>query len=214
VESINYASLCGLVVRHWMRIQVINLIAFRYYTKGYYTNSIEYCENFKKYDVDSKIKGKSAAPILVPLSGGQFVAKTESKEQFVKHQLPKTVSAKKAEVILQGGSFESDTTQKLDYQVWPITKAPHRYNPQVAITSSGAFDGTTTNKRDYLAFQLPPKFKAKTAEYIRSDAKTLKESVQAEDYKPWKITVIPQRRTGAAPHISANDDRYLFFIKD
>ena len=138
------------------------------------------------------------------------MANTESKEQFVKHQLPTTVSAKKAEVILQGGSFESDTTQKLDYQVWPITKAPHRYNPQVAITSSGAFNGTTTNKRDYLAFPLPPKFKAKTAEYIRSDANTLQESVQAEDYKPWKITVIPQRRTAVAPHISANDDRYLY----
>jgi hypothetical protein len=172
---------------------------------------IEYCENYKKYAADSIIKGKSAAPVLVPLSGGQFVANTESKEQFVKHQLPTTVSAKKAEVILQGGSFETDTTQKLDYQVWPITNVPQRRKPQVATGTSGAFDGTTTNKRDYLAFPLPPKFKAKTAEYIRSDAKTLKESVQAEDYKPWKITVIPCRRTGAAPYISANDNRYILF---
>jgi hypothetical protein len=145
---------------------------------------------------------------LVPLSGGEFVANTESKEQFIKHQLPKTVSAKKAEVILQGGSFESDTTQKLDYQQWPITNGPQRrYQQQVAVNSSGTFDGTTTNKRDYLAFPLPPKFKIKPAEYIRSDAKTLKESVQAEDYKAWKITEIPRRRTDGAAYISSNDDR-------
>jgi hypothetical protein len=150
----------------------------------------------------------------VPLSGGQFVANTESKEQFVKHQLPKTVSAKNAEVILRGGSFESDTTQKLDYQVWPITNVPQRRKPQVTTSSSGAFDGTTTNKRDYLAFPLPTKFKAKMAEYIRSDAKTLKESVQAEDYKPWEISVIPRRRTKAAPYISANDNRYILYTKN
>lgn len=144
------------------------------------------------------------------------MANTESKEQFIKHRLPQTVSAKKAEVILQGGSFESDTTQKLDYQVWPISKVPQRRHPQVAINSSGAFDGTTTNKRDYLAFPLPSKFKIKPAEYIRSDAETLKESVQAEDYKPWNITVIPTRRTAAAPHFSAHDDRYynLLTIRD
>ena len=95
----------------------------------------------------------------------------------------------------------------MDYPAWPITKVPQRRHPQVATNSSGAFDGTTTNKRDYLAFPLPTKFVKKPQEYVRSDAQTLKESVQAEDYKPWKISVIPARRNAGAPYISAYDDR-------
>ena len=52
----------------------------------------EYCENYKAYMANIPTKGKSAAPIQVPLAGGQFYGNTESKEQFIIHAIPTRVS--------------------------------------------------------------------------------------------------------------------------
>ncbi len=53
---------------------------------------LEYCENYKAYMANIPTKGKSAAPIQVPLAGGQFYGNTESKEQFIIHAIPTRVS--------------------------------------------------------------------------------------------------------------------------
>ena len=52
----------------------------------------EYCENYKAYMVSVASKGKSAAPIQVPLAGGKFYGNTESKEQFIIHAIPTRIS--------------------------------------------------------------------------------------------------------------------------
>ena len=149
---------------------------------------IEYCENYKKYDPNAITRGKSAAPVQVPLAGGQFLASTESREQYTIHKIPTRVSAKKPEVVLQGGSFESATTQKLDYPPWSgVGKVASSKPPQVWMGNTSTFYGVTTNKSDYKPLTIPPRFQRKQAEYIRSDASFESKSVQAQDYKAWKL---------------------------
>ena len=110
-------------------------------------------------------------------------------------------------MVLQGGSFESATTQKTDFPVWPGAKVPQRRPPQVWISRSGQFDGTTTNRSDYSQFPLPPKFHRKPAEYVKTDIPLMSVSTQVEDYKKWDLTQVPHRYKEPAPYLSMHDDR-------
>jgi hypothetical protein len=136
----------------------------------------------------------------VPLAGGQFFATTESREQYTVHKIPTRVSAKKAEVVLKGGSFESATTQKLDYPAWAgVSKVASSKPPQVWLGNTNGFESATTNKTDYKAFAIPPRFQRKQAEYIRSDASFESKSVQAQDYKAW--TLPPKHQLPKATYV-------------
>ena len=111
-------------------------------------------------------------------------------------------------MVLEGGSFESVTTQKNDFKSFKGVKVAQRRPPtEVWVSTSGGFDGTTTNKSDYQVFPLPPKFQRQQAEYVKTDVPFENISTQAEDYQKWAVTNIPKRRKDAIPYFTNNDDR-------
>ncbi|KAJ3416528.1 hypothetical protein HDV05_001265 [Chytridiales sp. JEL 0842] len=145
-------------------------------------------------------------PLVQQLSvGGEFSGSTESREKFVKHQMPKYALPKKEPWVGNNSTFDATTTQRTDFPVWPVS-APKPKEKVQWVSSSGKFDGQTTNKADFRDLGLQPRFHKEPLKYVPSDSKFEGTSSHAADYKNWPITSRPKGRQ-YAPYLPVSDDR-------
>ncbi|KAJ3125734.1 hypothetical protein HK098_008256 [Nowakowskiella sp. JEL0407] len=103
------------------------------------------------------------------------------------------------------GQFESVTTQKTDFPVWPNIEPP-KVRERRKYFSTPGFSDKTTNKDDYRDFGAQPKYQIPRKPYIPNNYKFDYHTTQQEDFRDTGKVARPTPHK-AAPYIQVADNR-------
>lgn len=112
-----------------------------------------------------------------------------------KGKIPRLISGG---FILNGAKLDGVTSNRNDYQSWPVVHNPRHQQPKYQATT-GTFMGTTTSQDSYSTKALPEHYVHHQAPYAKGTDKLDCSTTQGDSYQKWNVIAEPQRRNTQAP---------------